>query len=110
MVQHHVRLLSQCRQILRRLVQGQASGMLPRQLGHHFDQAQLQRIIPRPGVTWTTFSQYDLLSILVQDQDQRNGSAAPVTAELGTAVIQLQLELLRIKAAKAVVISYLVTG
>ena len=47
----------------------------------------------------------------MQDQDQRvNGNAAPVTAELGTAVIQLQLELLRIKAAKAVVISYLVTG
>ncbi len=51
MVHHHVRLLSQCRQTLRRPVQGQASGMLPQQSGHHFDQAQLQRIIPRPGVT-----------------------------------------------------------
>jgi len=47
----------------------------------------------------------------VQDQDLMvNGNAATVTAEVGTAVIQLQLELLLIKAAKAVVIMYLVTG
>lgn len=60
-------------------------------------------------MNWTAFNQYDLLSVLVQDQDQTL-NAVTVTAELDTAVVQLQLELLCIKTASVFIVMYLVTG
>ena len=113
MVHRHVHLPSLCRQTLCLLVQGQATGMLPQQSGRHAGHAQLQKQTPRPGVSWKAVSQHDPLSVLLPDHDQTVNEAPPlatITAASGTAVVQLQLELLCIKAAGVVVIIYLMTG
>ncbi len=78
MVHHHVRLPGLCRQILCHPVQGQAAGMPPQQSGHHAGHAQLQRIRPKRGAYSTAVSQYDLLSVLLQDQDQTMNEMLPL--------------------------------
>ena len=83
--------------------------MLPQHSGHHAGHAQLQRVRPTSVLKWKAVSQHVLLNVLLPDKTQQRTNSATVT-DSGTAVIQLQLELLCVTTARAVVMIYLVTG